>query len=103
MQNYKNVCGSKNCVWFEIKSTEGESFLKWAKNLGCVWLNGEQIQPQNGVEFLHFSIHSDGKLANVPMFVWFANHPKFANVEKYVFSEYIKGVKVSPKSHVITS
>ena len=38
MQNYKEVCGNEECVWFEIKPSEGKKFLKWAKELGCIWL-----------------------------------------------------------------
>ena len=99
MQNYKDVCGNKECVWFEIKPSEGKKFLKWAKDLGCVWLNGEEIEPEKGADFFHFSIHNDGKLANVAMFVWFAKHPKFENVKRYMFCEYIKGNFVSPSEY----
>ena len=102
MQNYKDVCGNKECVWFEIKPSEGKKFLKWAKDLGCVWLNGEEIEPEKGADFFHFSIHNDGKLANVAMFVWFAKHPKFENVERYMFCEYIKGNFISPSEYYKT-
>lgn len=97
MKNYKNVCGNKNKVWFEIKPNEAEMFLKWAKDLGCKWSNGNEIHPDKHVDYLHFSIRNDGTLAYVNMMVWFSND----NVEKYVFSEYIKGINVSPKSKMI--
>ncbi|MBR2970654.1 MAG: hypothetical protein IKC48_02530 [Clostridia bacterium] len=103
MQNYKEICGEKECVWFEIKSIEGEKFLKWAKELGCVWVGGKEIEPHKGVDFLHFSIRSDGTVAYVDMIAWFVKHPKFENVKRYVFSEYIKGVKVGPKSYMVLS
>ena len=103
MQKYKEVCGDKECVWFEIKPSEGKKFLKWAKDLGCVWLNGEEIEPEKGADFFHFSIHNDGKLANVAMFVWFSKHPKLEKVERYVFSEYLKGNKIKPSSCVLAA
>ena len=101
MQNYKEVCGNREFVWFEIKPSEGKKFLKWAKDLGCVWLNGEEIEPEKGADFFHFSIHKDGKLANVAMFVWFSKYHKFKNIERYVFSEYLKERKVKPSSYVV--
>lgn len=81
MKSYKDVCGVDSCVWFEISPKEGKKFLKWAKDLGCIWVNGEIIEPRKGADFFHFSIHSDGTLANVAMFVWVAKHEKFANID----------------------
>jgi hypothetical protein len=99
MQNYKEVCGKDECVWFEIQGDEGKNFLKWAKDLGYIWLNGEEIEPQKGADFFHFSIHSDGKLAYVSMMVWATKHEKFANIKRYMFCEYIQGNFVSPKEY----
>ena len=65
--------------------------------------NGDEIEPEKGADFFHFSIHNDGKLANVAMFVWFSKHPKFKGIERYVFSEYLKGRKVKPSSHVLAA
>lgn len=94
---YKEVCGKESRVWFEIDPKKGKQFLKWAKSIGCVWLNGEEIKPRKGASFFHFSIHSDGKLANVAMFAWVAK--QFEDVPKYYFPEYIKGNKISPKEY----
>ena len=89
MQNFKDVCGNKKSVWFEIKPTEGKKFLKWAKDLGCVWVNDEEIEPSKGAEFFHFSIDRDGKLANVPISAWVSKQLEFKNVDRYVFSGYL--------------
>ncbi len=70
MQNYQDVCGTESRVWFEIRPKEGKEFLHWAKSLGCVWLNGEEIVQKKGADFFHFAIHSDGTLANVAMYAW---------------------------------
>ncbi len=99
MQSYKEVCGKEECVWFEIKPKEGKKFLKWAKSLGCVWTNGEKINPRKGAKFFHLSIHADGTLANVPMFAWVVKHPKFENIKRYMFCEFIKGNYISPKDY----
>lgn len=101
MQNYKEVCGDKKYVWFEVSPSEGKKFLKWAKDLGCAWSNGEEVKPENGADFFHFSIRSDGTLAYVDMIAWFSKHPKFESADRYVFSEYIKGKKVKPSSYLL--
>ena len=89
MQNYKDVCGGKESVWFEIKPTEGKKFLKWAKDLGCVWVNGEEIEVEKGSDFFHLSIDRNGNLANVPISAWVSKQLEFKNVDRYVFSEYL--------------
>ncbi len=97
MQNYQDVCKTESRVWFEIHSKEGKEFLTWAKSLGCIWLNGEEIQPKKGAAFFHFAIHSDGTLANVAMYAWTAK--QFEDVPKYMFCEYKNGKLVSPKEY----
>ena len=84
MQNLKEVREGRECVWFEIEPSESENFLKWAKNLGCVWINGGEIKPEKGANFSHFLITNDGKLACVPMFAWKRrryNHLAFKSVQ----------------------
>ena len=87
MQNYKELCGEKESVWFEIKPSESEKFFKWAKDLGCIWLNGEKIEPTKNAEFFHYSISKYGRLAIVPACAWANNTLKF---DKFVFSDFIK-------------
>ncbi len=86
---YKEVCGNESCVWFSLTDMkiEGRKFLQWAKDLGCVWLNGEEINSRKGTDFFHLSIHADGKLSNVAMYAWVA--PQYANVKRVRFSEFI--------------
>ena len=84
MQKLKHVCGDKGCVWFEIEPKDSKEFLKWAKDLGCVWVNGEEIDPCEGVGFFHFSISSDGKLGIVPIFAWVSKDSKFKDIKRYV-------------------
>ena len=97
MQNYKDVCKNEEKVWFEIDPKNPEEFLNWAKEIGLTWLNGEEIEPQKGGDFFHFSVSSQGKLANVPYFIWIAE--QFKNVKKYYFPEFIKGNTISPKEY----
>ena len=103
MQNYKDVCAGEKSVWFEIQPNEGEKFLKWAKSLGCVWINGDEIDPKCEVDFFHFSINSEGRLSYVSMLAWVLKEQKYKSAPKYLFSEYVKGNKVKPKSYVMKS
>lgn len=66
--NYKDVCGNEESVWFVLSdmAEEGRLFLQWAKELGCVWMNGEEIDSEKGTDFFTLSIHANGTLANVP-------------------------------------
>ena len=89
MQNFKEVCGNNKEVWFEIELNEGKKFLKWAKDLGCVWANGEEIEPNKGSEFFHLSISNDGKLAYVPISAWVSKGPEFKNIKRYVFADFL--------------
>ena len=84
MQNYKNLCGNDQMVWLEIQPKDEKKFLKWAKSLGCVWSNGDEINPKKSVEFIHFSISSDGKLSIVPTFAWVSKQPSFKTVRRCV-------------------
>ena len=97
MQTYKDVCGNEEKIFFEIDPEGGGEFLKWAKEIGCVWLNGEEIDTQGRVDFFHLSTHSDGRLAYVSMMVWFSE--QFSNVKRYYFPEYIKGNLISPDEY----
>ena len=92
MQNYKDVCGNCEEVWFEIEPSERKKFFKWAKGLGCVWLDGTEINPFEEVKFTHFSVEIDGKLGIVPMSLWVSKQPEFKNIRRYKFCEFIKGI-----------
>lgn len=73
-------------VWFSV--TDKKRFLEWAKEQGCVWLNGNEIDPE-GECFYHMSVHRDKKIANVAMYVWFAE--QFKSKPKYVFEDFLQG------------
>ena len=98
MQKFKEVCGNNKEVWFEIELNEGKKFLKWAKELGCVWANGEEINLNKGAEFFHLSISSDGKLSYVPIFAWVSKQPEFKNIKRYVFADYLSLIMHNTKT-----
>ena len=81
MQNFKDVCGSNKSVWFEIQPNESKKFLKWAKDLGCKWIDGKEIDVNQKVAFFHFSITKDGELAYVPAIAWVKEKHKFNHYE----------------------
>ena len=99
MQNYKAVCGNEEEVWFETQPNEGKKFLQWAKNLGCVWLSKREIDPDEPITTLHYSIRQNGILTKIPLFAWFAKNGQFDNVKRYMFCEFIQGNFVSPKEY----
>ena len=35
-----------NQAWFKVCSKDGEKFLEFAKNKGCTWINGKEINPK---------------------------------------------------------
>lgn len=75
----------KGDVWFSLRDKKG--FLKWAKEQGCVWMNGSEINPE-GDCFFHMAIHQDLTIANVAMHAWVSE--VFKNKPKYVFEDFIK-------------
>ena len=91
--NYKDVCGKKKSVWFTLSDMEeeGRLFLQWAKELGCVWRNGEEIYPERGTDFFTLSIRSDGTLANVPAMARISK--QFKSVKRINFKDYYQTLK----------
>ena len=89
---YKDVCKDEE-IWFTLsnKLKDGRLFLKWAKDLGCVWINGEEIDPSKGTDFFTLSIHSDGTLANVPAMALASK--QFEGVKRVRFKDYYKALK----------
>ena len=88
--NYKDVCGKERCIWFTLSDMEkeGKLFLRWAKELGCVWLNGEEIDPEKGTDFFVLSIHANGTIANVPAMARAAK--QFKGIKRVNFKDYYK-------------
>lgn len=87
---YKEVCGDEPCVWFTVKDMkrEGKEFLQWAKDLGCVWMNGEEIDPSKGTDFFTLAINADGTLANVSVYARMARKQSKHPAKIVSFSEY---------------
>ena len=91
MQNYKEVCGNDKEIWFKLnKLSEGKKFLKWAKSLGCVWINGDEIDVKEKTTSFHYSITSQGILAKIPLFAWCTKTGQFDYIKRYNFCEFIK-------------
>ena len=118
MQNYKDVCGNEKEIWFEIKSKavfgrensglfkpnekEIEKFLKWAKSLGCVWLDSSEISPENDCKKLtsfFYVLSNNGTVGKIPCFAWCSKTGQFDHIKRYMFCEFIKGNLVSPNEY----
>ena len=93
MQNVKELCGKDKCVWFEVKPKDGSKFLRWAKDLGCKWANGREIDENEQVNFFHFCISCDNKLSYVPIFSWVKDKHKF----KHYSCKFLSDGKVEIK------
>ncbi|MBQ3234782.1 MAG: hypothetical protein IJA97_01315 [Clostridia bacterium] len=89
MQNFKDVCGQESVVWFEVQPSDCEKFLKWAKDLGCVWLSGTKINFREPIKFTHFSINNEGKLGIIPISTWASKQTEFQNIKRYEFCEFV--------------
>lgn len=88
--NLKDLLKCEEKVFFSVSLQDRENFLKFAKENGCMWLNGKEIDPlQDGCNG-YMSIHSDLRIANVPYFAW--NHPQTKDVIKYNFSNYYRNI-----------
>ena len=96
--DYKDVCAGEENVWFRLSNSkkEGKFFLKWAKDLGCMWINGKEIDPQNDTYFFTLSISSDGKLSNVPAIALVSR--QFESVKRVDFITYYKSFKKKLKT-----
>lgn len=89
---YKDVCGNEQMVWFTVKDMkrEGRAFLQWAKDLGCVWMNGEEIDPSKGTDFFTLAIHADGKLYNVSVYSYMERKQSKHPAPIFAFADYKK-------------
>ena len=93
MQNFKDVCGNYDEAWFEMEPAENKKFLEWAKNLGCVWSNGDEINPTEKTNCIYLAINSEGKLRTIPILQWSSKKPSSKNIKRYVYREFIKNIK----------
>ncbi len=99
MEHFKKTIGDSKKLWFEISEQDLHRFLVYAKELGCTWLNGDEIDPDHQICSCHMSIHADLKIASVPYFTWFSDD--FSSVKKLLFSEFLQGKECYPKSKFI--
>ena len=37
----------KDQVWFRVETKDGKKFLEFAKNNGCIWISGKEINPKS--------------------------------------------------------
>ena len=90
--DHKDVCGTES-IWFILsdKKKEGRRFLQWAKQLGCVWLNGEEIEPRKGTDFFTLCITKDGKLGNVSAMALVSK--QFQDVKRVRFADHYRSLK----------
>ena len=66
----KEEWNKENSIWFEVYPEDEKEFLKYAKENGCKWLNGEEIDLEKVHGGYHMSISKKLTLAFVPYFAW---------------------------------
>ena len=66
----KEELSKENSIWFEVRSEDRKEFLKYAKENGCKWLNGDEIDLEKDHCGPHMGISKKLSLAFVPYFAW---------------------------------
>ncbi len=89
MKGVKEILNGDKRVWFLVEDKDFKSFLKFARDNGCKWLNGDEILVDNDHISHHMSINSANQIAFVPVWAWFAlaQNP----TRKILFSEVLGG------------
>ena len=68
METIKEILNQNKQVWFFIEENERSAFLKYAKENGCIWLNGNEINPDEDVCGFVMGIRQNLTMGFVPMF-----------------------------------
>ncbi len=59
-------------IWYyvNLEAGEGKKFLEFAKEMGFIWTNGREIDPETDSCGNFMGVHRDGKMAYVSITVW---------------------------------
>ena len=87
MKSLKEVLGNDKRVWFDIWQEDFKTFLQYAKDNGCKWMNGDEIKVDKDHIGHHMGINKDLQLGFVSMWAWFAkadNEPRKINFKDFM-------------------
>jgi len=88
MKTLKELLKKDYHIWFEIYDDDEKlKFLQFAKDNGCKWISGDEINPNENNCGYHMGINKDLQIGFVSMWCWFANAKN--KPRKIKFSEVI--------------
>ncbi len=79
MQDLKSLLGNEESVWFDVGSKYYQSFLAYAKDNGCKWADGREIDTSATGETCLMGINKDLQLGFVSVVCWI-NYDGFKKV-----------------------
>lgn len=85
MKNLNEILKSNKQVWFEIEKKDLQNFLQFAKNNGCKWIDGDEIDASKDKCGNHMGIGNEKELGFLSMMCWVLNSDK--RVVKLKFNE----------------
>ena len=72
MCSIKELLGNNERVWFDINQADYKSFLTYALDQGCTWMDGSAINPSADNCSHHMGINNELKLGFVSMWCWYS-------------------------------
>lgn len=73
MKNFKKLLNEKGQIWLSVNEKNKLDFFNFVKNLGCVWIDGKDINPTKDKCGYHMGISNNLKIGYVASICWVAN------------------------------
>ena len=89
MKTLKQILKNQKHIWVSIEEIEKTEFLKYAKEQGCRWLDGSEIDPDEDNCGYHMGIRNDLTIGFVLGLCWCMNQN---NKPKKIIFKDILGV-----------
>ena len=70
MKKLKELLQEDKNILFEIEEKDRISFLSYAKENGCRWLNGDEINPEKDKCWFHIGMSKDLFLSKIGLLCW---------------------------------
>ena len=70
MKNLKELLQNEELILFEIKEEDKISFLEYAKENSCTWVNGTEIKLKKDDCWVHMAISDNLTLGKIGLLCW---------------------------------